>query len=72
MQCNLWTSWKYVGDDDDNDDDDDDEDNDESEEEEERISENSYFWINLQNPPPVTVQQYFCTLSHSSGCHTAR
>jgi hypothetical protein len=28
-----------------------------------RISQNSYFWISLKNPPLVTVQQYFCTLS---------
>jgi hypothetical protein len=25
----------------------------------------SYFWISLQNTPPVILQQYFCTLSHS-------
>ena len=31
----------------------------------ERIPKNSYFWISLQNPPLVTVQRYFCTLSHS-------
>ena len=55
-------SWKY-GDNDDDDDDDDDDENDNQDEE--WISENIYFWISLQNPPLVTVQQYFCTLSHS-------
>lgn len=48
-------SWKY---DDDNDD--------EVEEEEARISENSYFWMSLQNTPLVTVQEDFCTLLHTS------
>ena len=47
---------------------------DDDERQEESISENGYFCISLQNSPLVTVQQYFCTLSHSqvsSGCHTA-
>jgi len=49
-------SWKY------GDDDDDDDDN--AKQEEEWISENSYFWMSLQNTPLVTIQQYFCTLQH--------
>ena len=53
LQCKLQMSWKCCdnGDDDDDDDDDNDE-----QQEEERISENSYFWISLQNTPHVTVQ----------------
>jgi hypothetical protein len=55
MQCKLWISWKYcVG-------------GAVIHEQggEERISENSYFWLSLQNPPLAIVQQHFCTLSHS-------
>ena len=50
MQGKLWISGKFDEDD---------------EQGEERISGNSYFCLSLQPPPPVTVQQYFCTHSHS-------